>query len=345
MINYPSRVAIDVTGNCNYRCKYCWFKYSGLDYPDISGMQLSLEECNKIFDDMVALGIPMIHFSGGGEPLVHPQIKEILQSAIDHNLPFSLATNGYLIDDEIFRLLTEPYNWIRGRKGAMFVAFSFWAGDRKNYSLLHGVPEENFDIVLNNLKRIAKTETWTVVSFTIFPDNYNLIYDTLKLVAENGVKQIYIRKGFTPLKMDILDSTQMTEVERQISQIKTEFPDLRIGHGDVIGYEFDYSKPQNIDYCKYFRNMITISCDGKVYPCCLLRYKTDAVIGDIRKKSFKEIMENDWIPFMKKFVCKTYFCTLSPINPMERQDKELKEECEKTELKKAIEETGFVVVG
>lgn len=327
VINYPFRVAIDPTGKCNYSCKHCWFKSAGLGFPDINEMELTLEECNQIFDNMNELKIHFLHLSGGGDPLSHPRIKEILQSAVAHELNFRIATNGLLIDDEIFKLLTEsPNRATIGKKGAGYVAFSFWAGDAKNYALLHGTEEKNFDIVLDNLRRIAKTGTWTIISFTIFPENYNLVYDTLKLAAECGANQIYIRKGFTPSKAFLLNTNQMVEVENQISRIRKEFPDLRIGKSGAVGYEFDYSQPQNIQYCKYYQSMITVSCDGKVYPCCLLRYKPEAVIGNIREKSFKQIIENDWIPFMKKFVCKTHFCTLSPVSPLKRIDKKLEEE-------------------
>lgn len=322
-INYPFRLAIDPTGNCDYNCKYCQYKDSG-----IKGMELSLEEINSALDDMKELEMNNVHLSGGGEPLVHPRIKDIIRAIGNHDYTLSLITTSYHLDDELFDLLTKAPNWLDSRKGARYVGLSFWGPDPKTYSELQGVPESYFDIVAKNLKRLGSSKVTTTGCFTIVPENHDLIYDTFKFFSESGVDRIYMRKAFTPLKEDLFSKKQMETIREQTEKADEEL-DIPIGPlCPLYGYEFDYSKPANIKYCKYLLNTINLSCDGKVYPCCGLRYEPYAVVGDIREKSFKRIMEEDWIPFIKNFTCKTHFCTLPPTNPEERVNKELEEELE-----------------
>jgi len=308
----PPRIAIDPTGACNYRCQYCWFYRSGLDYPDITPQYLTLAECRAIFRSMNKLGIPLLHISGGGEPLAHPEIKSILREAARNKLSYSLATNGSLIDSEIFSLLTECPNEVLGRKGAVYVAFSIWSSSPEDYAKLHGTDAENLLKVVDWLDKLRNAGIWTILSMTIFPENYDQVYDVIRLASEAGANQVYLRKGFTSLYDDILTQEQLDSVREQVNRAARDFPMVKIGKDERCrGYEFSYGKPTNIRGidCKYCRHLLTISCDANVYPCCLLRYQDYARIANIRELSLDEIIET--LPnFLSTFVCKTHFCTL-----------------------------------
>lgn len=84
----------ETTQACNLACKHC--RASALSWRD--PRELSFEEACLMMDDMVRLGRPVLVFSGG-EPLMRPDIFELMAEARRRELPFALSTNGTLLDD------------------------------------------------------------------------------------------------------------------------------------------------------------------------------------------------------------------------------------------------------
>jgi len=82
---------------CNLSCAYC------NEYDKVSS-PVSLAEMRRRIDLLAALGTAIITFSGG-EPLLHPELDEMIRSIRAHGMIATLITNGYLLTpDRIQRL-------------------------------------------------------------------------------------------------------------------------------------------------------------------------------------------------------------------------------------------------
>ena len=82
---------------CNLSCAYC------NEYDKVSS-PVSLAEMRRRIDLLAALGTAIITFSGG-EPLLHPELDEMIRSIRAHGMIATLITNGYLLTpDRIHRL-------------------------------------------------------------------------------------------------------------------------------------------------------------------------------------------------------------------------------------------------
>ena len=92
----PEQVTVVVTDVCNLRCKMCQYAYS-----DASGYQLNQVGkmdptlYRKLMDDIP--GRPMVSITGG-EPLLHPQIADLITYTHSLGRPISLTTNGWLLE-------------------------------------------------------------------------------------------------------------------------------------------------------------------------------------------------------------------------------------------------------
>ena len=80
----PWLVAFDLTNICNNNCKGCWcFSTEVLkkkkQFPDDNKNHnyMPFDLVIKTIDELYDLGIYSINLSGGGEPMMHPQFKEI----------------------------------------------------------------------------------------------------------------------------------------------------------------------------------------------------------------------------------------------------------------------------
>ena len=88
-------VAWETTAACNLSCRYCRACATPSPDPD----ELSLEEARAFLDSIAPLQ-PMLILSGG-EPLLRPDLFQIIRHAVSLGLRVSLASNGTLITAEV----------------------------------------------------------------------------------------------------------------------------------------------------------------------------------------------------------------------------------------------------
>ncbi len=95
-------VVWNVTKACNLRCIHC---YANADnQPDPT--ELTTEEGFRLLEDLAQFGSPVVLFSGG-EPLVRPDILDLISYAVKLGLRAVLSTNGTLIDQYLAKELKK----------------------------------------------------------------------------------------------------------------------------------------------------------------------------------------------------------------------------------------------
>ena len=92
-----SYLRISVTDRCNLRCVYCLPK-EGIKWQPREN-QLSVEEITQITKEMARIGVTRVRLTGG-EPLLRPDIVEIVRSlaSIPDIQEVSLTTNAMLLE-------------------------------------------------------------------------------------------------------------------------------------------------------------------------------------------------------------------------------------------------------
>lgn len=96
----PRRLTVAVTAACNYGCMGCRY---GRDF--MLGHHLKLNMVRTLLDDAAAAGITTVRLYGG-EPLVHPDLAEMIQHAKAVGILPYITTNGFLLDRKIDKLYT-----------------------------------------------------------------------------------------------------------------------------------------------------------------------------------------------------------------------------------------------
>ena len=91
---YPLVLMLEPLFRCNLACAGC----GKIQYPPhILKRDLSFEECMKAVDQCDA---PMVSIPGG-EPLLHPQIREIVEGLIERKKYVYLCSNAILLKDKL----------------------------------------------------------------------------------------------------------------------------------------------------------------------------------------------------------------------------------------------------
>ena len=87
-----SVIAWNVTRRCNLHCAHCYTDSFDRQYEG----ELTTEEAKAVIDDLAAFGAPVILFSGG-EPLLRPDLPELVERAQSRGIRSVISTNGTLL--------------------------------------------------------------------------------------------------------------------------------------------------------------------------------------------------------------------------------------------------------
>ena len=99
---YPLVLMLEPLFRCNLACTGC----GKIQHPvDVLRRQLSPREC---FDAVEECGAPIVSIPGG-EPLLHPQIDEIVSGLIDRRKFVYLCTNGLLLSQNLNKFTPSKY--------------------------------------------------------------------------------------------------------------------------------------------------------------------------------------------------------------------------------------------
>jgi MoaA/NifB/PqqE/SkfB family radical SAM enzyme len=91
---------------CNLACTYC------NEFDDFS-KPVPLEDMYRRIDKLGALGTSVVTISGG-EPLLHPELDDIIRRIRDNDMVAGLITNGYLlVAERIQRLNRAGLEWLQ----------------------------------------------------------------------------------------------------------------------------------------------------------------------------------------------------------------------------------------
>lgn len=85
----PKVAYVDITFRCQFNCIYCGIT----SYPS-NCQELSIKELTDVINQLVALKVPRIHFSGG-EPLLRDGLENLISYACEKGVVTVLETNGW----------------------------------------------------------------------------------------------------------------------------------------------------------------------------------------------------------------------------------------------------------
>jgi hopanoid biosynthesis associated radical SAM protein HpnH len=99
---YPLVLMLEPLFRCNLSCTGC----GKIQYPSaLLKKQLSVEDCLAASDEC---GAPMVSIAGG-EPLLHPQIAEIVRGLIERGRFIYLCTNALLLAEKLDQFEPDPH--------------------------------------------------------------------------------------------------------------------------------------------------------------------------------------------------------------------------------------------
>jgi MoaA/NifB/PqqE/SkfB family radical SAM enzyme len=178
----PAHAELDLTDRCNVVCYFC-------NQQDLrTKKQVPLQKAAELIDELVATGLRSVRLSGGGDPLFHREIGEVLALLADRGVVVdNLTTNGVGLHRDIARSLV--------RNQAREVIVSLNAVDAADYARMMQVKPALFEKVIANIKALVEergesSRPLIVVQFLLDRANVARMAEMYDLGRSLGVDRI-----------------------------------------------------------------------------------------------------------------------------------------------------------
>ncbi|MGB8729131.1 MAG: adenosyl-hopene transferase HpnH, partial [Candidatus Sulfotelmatobacter sp.] len=170
---YPLVLMLEPLFRCNLACAGC----GKIQYPaHILKKDLSPEECFRAVDEC---GAPMVSIPGG-EPLMHPQIAEIVEGLVARRKYIYLCTNALLLKEKIN--LFKP---------SKYLTFSVHLDGQREEHDLAVCREGGYDIAVDAIKEALAGGFRVTTNTTLFdgadPKSVRAFFDDMMELGLEGM--------------------------------------------------------------------------------------------------------------------------------------------------------------
>jgi len=235
---------IEITNKCNLSCMHC-INDSGAALPD----ELTTEEIFSTIDELSSLGVHTLIISGG-EPLLHPDLFEIVEHARKAPMTVIIFTNGVLITEEYTRRFKES--------GVTGFSVSIDSMNENTHDTFRG-QRGSLRKTLKAVELLKKAGFHVRVSTSVIQMNKNDIVDILRYLKEQSFTDyqigpvIYSGRGVKDLT--VAPEEYYHICVEQFTYLKEEFPE---------GIRKIYPREGG---CGIASDRIGIKADGTILPC------------------------------------------------------------------------------
>jgi MoaA/NifB/PqqE/SkfB family radical SAM enzyme len=297
----PVVAYLNITDRCNLRCRYC--------FVDVNRCQeeLTVSEWESLINEIYLRGCRMICLMGG-EPLLHPDIEEIVNYIRKKKIICDMTTNGVLVPQKIN--IVKNIDSLMVSLDGDEVAHDTNRGKGSFRKAINAIKIARQNNIVVRINAVMTKQSQGCLDFLLdLADEYNL-YVTFSITAEFSCKDTSIAK-----EVALSDE----EIRRIYVKLKQQlrkgrrilFSESTLDY--VINYPLSYNKiifrddKENCEYyteqCPFGRTMFYVDANGDFYPCAALWNTGYFSPRNLRKDGFQKAWDN-----MANLRCSACFC-------------------------------------
>jgi radical SAM protein with 4Fe4S-binding SPASM domain len=293
-------VVWNVCMHCNMTCPHCYA--AAVSKP--SPTDLSREEALRLLDELADCGVKVVIFSGG-EPLMRPDLFDLLARARELGISPQLSTNGVLIDSAVARRLAAV--------GVAYVGVSIdgLAPFNDEYRGFTG----GADAAFRGLRCAKRAGMRTGLRMTLTRRNLEQVLAMADVTRNAGADRFYVShllysgRGFQVAGDDLSRAEARAALEELFARAEAylvagEGPRVVTGSNDSDGVfllrwireHYGDEAAESVYPLLLERGgnsagerILNIDSRGRVHPDQFWR---SAVLGDVRQQSFAAILQH-----------------------------------------------------
>ncbi len=301
----PFHLEFDWTDRCNVHCFFCHN-----DVRNATQRDLDPEIVRQTLEYARRRGLRSIRLSGGGDPLFHRRIHDLLDIVRESGVRIdNVTTNGVLLTEAIVEKLLAI--------GTDQIIVSLNYADAGTYGRLMETNPKNFERALDGIRRVkamplpvGKERPQVVVQFILHAPTCHQVPAMLALAESVGADLILYRDLYNvPAGQRIPESErprvaedlrQLLRAENGRGRIHLELSEERLNH---IAAEVEAERrrargeaepppaaPPENTYCYMPWYSAAVRGNGDVFACCMLMIEPDArPLGNVNEHTFENI--------------------------------------------------------
>ena len=289
----PFVVELDPTAACDLACPGCISE----DIIAIGG-RFSNDRLLELGQEFVDCGVRAVILIGGGEPLAHPKVGQLISLLGENDVHIGITTNGSFID-RYLDAISEYAQWVR---------VSMDAATSDLFSVLR--PTKNgkskFDKIVNNMRLLAHSKKGKLgYSYLIqtpadgpaVVSNISEIYEAAVLARDIGCDYFEVKPTYQ-WRDDVAHALMkhpeklMQEASDQIARLADlETDSFKILKAINLQYSLDgvdVDQPKEYNQCPSTHLRTTVTPSG-VFVCPYWRGKERMRIGNMGEQSFNDV--------------------------------------------------------
>ncbi len=301
------KIEIHPSGLCNLNCSFCYGKNVAPKVRKMLPVNIAEKNILKDIRKNMHNENPLIILAGMySEPLMHPEINEIIKLIGKYKFRFGLYTNGLLMNDKIIKSLIDS------AKQAEHCYISF--------NVTSSLISDNFySELLPVIKKLSEENKKEKSPLTINTPimaisgkcGYDTIHSTVSELEKINVNNIRLSFPWTPTKdVKVYNEEFLSEEDYKKSvdvfkNIKDKFPNIKIRYPSMKPYK----------RCFPMTLSLHITAEGYVFPCpqvCSPFFK-QFMMGSVMDKPLSEIWQSkEHKEFFQKFDPRKVNCICCP---------------------------------
>ena len=273
----PFQVLVQVTNRCNMRCSFCGFWPNGV----APKLELTVADYQRIADELAQMGTFLVSVEGG-EPLLRPDIVEIVRAFGRHHAPV-LYTNGTYVDDAKAAALFSA--------GVAQVGVSIDFADAARHDAkrrLDGAFDQAWRAVDTLLKHAPHGGAQVHVMTILMKENQADVEPLLRMSAARGVGHCVTLLSTDGFRRGKSEDDQLPDQSLSATMLDLwqRYPHLRTFR-DYLERMDAFVERGPMPVCHAGEQSFNIDHVGNVSPCI---ERIDSVVGNVRDASLASIV-------------------------------------------------------
>jgi radical SAM protein with 4Fe4S-binding SPASM domain len=304
----PEELQLEVTGACNLRCRMCLVSYQ----PTIGRRRGSVtaESLRLLLDDLPS--VRRLSLQGLGEPLLAPELAEMIAEAKRREIEVGFNTNGMLLDEARADRLVEL--------GVDWVHVSLDAAHAEVFEQIR--QRAKFERVVNGIRAIVAARArcgqgarpFLQINAVLMRRTLGELVPLVELAADLEVDRLWVQQ----LSHDLSDAetnVRFTRLRRfvegevlwgrgassgELSQVRVVLDEARAAasrRGLTLRLPELDDRPRHEDWgrmpCEWPWHSTYVNHDGRVQPCCMVMGSERATMGNAFDDGFPAVWSGD----------------------------------------------------
>jgi len=280
-LRLPRLIALEATNRCNLKCLSC-------PIPDNLTRKrgdMSLETFRSLLKQLT-WKIERMNWNYGGEPLLNENLFKMISLAQSERILSKVDTNGMALNQYISDIFES---------GLYILNVALESDSEDQFRI--GYDKNRVTSAVSEISRFKKSKKLDYpiinMNFIVKKSNEKEIDEAVKLSKNIGadfivVKSLNINPG------SWMDREKLLLLGNRF--VPTDHPEL----SRYIYKDGEYVlNGQELSYCTYLSNSVTITWDGRVLPCCF-DFDAEMKVGNINYQSIKDIWRSKKFKQMRK---------------------------------------------